>query len=98
MEPIAHIKRIFAYSPNQNSAYIIPEYSVWYPETNSASASGKSNGGLFVSAKAEIKKITNIGNKGMANHSFFCATTISIKFNDPTQSKTVTITKPIDTS
>ena len=62
------------------------------------SASGKSNGGLFVSAKAEIKKITNIGNKGMANHSFFCATTISIKFNDPTQSKTVTITKPIDTS
>ncbi len=33
-----------------------PEYSTLYPETNSASASGKSNGGLFVSANAEIKK------------------------------------------
>jgi hypothetical protein len=28
IEPIAHIKRIFAYSPNQNIAYIMPEYSV----------------------------------------------------------------------
>ena len=29
IEPNAHIKSIFAYSPNQNIAYIIPEYSVW---------------------------------------------------------------------
>ena len=29
IEPIAHISKIFAYSPNQNIAYIIPEYSVW---------------------------------------------------------------------
>ena len=28
IEPKAHINRIFAYSPNQNIAYIIPEYSV----------------------------------------------------------------------
>ena len=28
IEPKEHIKRIFAYSPNQNIAYIIPEYSV----------------------------------------------------------------------
>ena len=28
IEPKAHIKSIFAYSPNQNIAYIIPEYSV----------------------------------------------------------------------
>ena len=28
IEPRAHINRIFAYSPNQNIAYIIPEYSV----------------------------------------------------------------------
>ena len=60
IEPIAHINNIFAYSPNQNIAYIIPEYSVWYPATNSASASGKSKGGLFVSARAEIKKIIKI--------------------------------------
>ena len=26
--PIAHISKIFAYSPNQNIAYIMPEYSV----------------------------------------------------------------------
>jgi len=58
IEPSAHINNIFAYSPSQKSAYIMPEYSVWYPETNSASASGRSNGGLLVSAKAEIKKIT----------------------------------------
>ena len=49
IDPNAHINNIFAYSPNQNIAYIIPEYSVWYPATNSASASGKSKGGLFVS-------------------------------------------------
>ena len=28
IDPRAHIKSIFAYSPNQNIAYIIPEYSV----------------------------------------------------------------------
>ena len=56
IEPIAHISKMFAYSPSQNIAYIIPEYSVWYPATNSASASGKSKGGLFVSARADIKK------------------------------------------
>ena len=70
IDPKAHINRIFAYSPNQNIAYIMPEYSVWYPATNSASASGKSNGGRFVSAKAEIKNIKNIGNKGIMNQIF----------------------------
>lgn len=48
------IKIIFEYSAKKNSAKLIEEYSTLYPETNSASASGKSNGGLFVSAKAEI--------------------------------------------
>ena len=28
IEPNAHINKMFAYSPNQNIAYIIPEYSV----------------------------------------------------------------------
>ena len=27
-EPMAHMSKILAYSPNQNIAYIIPEYSV----------------------------------------------------------------------
>ena len=98
IEPRAHISNIFAYSPNQNIAYIIPEYSVWYPATSSASASGKSNGGLFVSAKAEIKKITNIGNSGIMNHISFCAKTITLKFKDHTHNKTFIIIIPIDTS
>ena len=33
------------------------EYSIWKPATISSSASGKSNGVLFVSASAEIKKM-----------------------------------------
>ena len=98
IEPNEHINNIFAYSPSQNIAYIIPEYSVWYPATNSASASGKSNGGLFVSANAEIKKITNIGNNGITNQRFFCAKTISVKLSEPTHSKTFIIITPIDTS
>ena len=38
------------------------------------------------------------GNNGNTNHVDFLALTISDKFNDPTQTKTVTITSPIDTS
>ena len=55
------IKIIFAYSPRKNNAKGMDEYSTLYPATNSDSASGKSKGCLFVSAKIEIKKTTNIG-------------------------------------
>ena len=96
--PIAHINKMLAYSPNQNIAYIMPEYSVWYPATNSASASGKSKGGLFVSANAEIKKITNIGNNGITNHTFCWAITMSFKLSEPTHNNTLIIITPIDTS
>jgi len=34
---------------------VIAEYSTLYPETNSASASGKSKGGRLVSANVDIK-------------------------------------------
>ena len=51
-----------------------------------------------VNIKAEIKNIINIGNNGTANQTDDCASTILERFNDPTQSKTVIITKPIDTS
>ena len=44
METKALIKSIFAYSPKKNKAKVIAEYSTLYPETNSASASGKSKG------------------------------------------------------
>ena len=53
------IKIIFAYSAKKNKAKLIAEYSTLYPDTNSASASGKSKGALFVSAKAEIKNKIN---------------------------------------
>ena len=92
------IINIFAYSPNENKANPIPEYSVLYPETNSASASGKSNGALFVSAKQEIKNIIKRGNRGTQNQICVCALTTSDKFNDPVQSKTVIKIKPIETS
>ncbi len=38
------------YSPRKNSANFMDEYSVWYPATNSVSASGRSKGRRFVSA------------------------------------------------
>jgi len=60
---MALIISIFEYSPNENKANPIAEYSTLYPETNSASASGKSNGCLLVSAKADVKNNKNNGKK-----------------------------------
>jgi hypothetical protein len=89
---------MLAYSPKKNKAKPIPEYSTLYPETSSASASGKSKGCLFVSASAEIKNMKNIGNKGIINQTFFCAIIIFDKLKDPTQTITVKIINPIETS
>ena len=50
---------ILAYSLKKNTAHLKPEYSVIHPATHSDSASGISNGVLFVSATALIKKIKN---------------------------------------
>jgi hypothetical protein len=55
------IRRIFAYSAKKNSTNPTAEYSTLYPDTNSDSASGKSKGILFVSARAEIKNNINEG-------------------------------------
>jgi hypothetical protein len=83
------------------------------PATSSDSASGRSKGGRFVSARAEMKKITNIGNSGSQNQLrklshgtpsrwarpiSYCAVTTSVRFSEPTQSNTVMMTKPIETS
>ena len=38
------IINIFEYSPIENNAKLIAEYSTLYPDTSSASASGQSNG------------------------------------------------------
>lgn len=50
------------------------------PETNSDSASARSNGARLVSARAPIKKINNIGNKGNANQTIFWNCTFTFKF------------------
>jgi hypothetical protein len=77
------INKILAYSPRKKAANIIAEYSTLYPATNSASASGKSKGALFVSAKIEIKKTIAIGNKGKINQIVsFCIWVIVFKFNE----------------
>ena len=62
---------ILPYSAKKNIANNIEEYSTLYPATNSASASGRSNGDLFVSAKETIKNKIHNGNKGKKNQTSF---------------------------
>src|SRR6187549_4251916 len=94
----AHMVAIATYSPSMNSRYGVEPYSTMKPATSSDSASTRSNGGRFVSASAEMKKIMNIGNshsqyQPSRPHFEFCASTMSVMRNEPTQSSTVMITK-----
>src|SRR5579872_1754654 len=73
------------------------------PATSSDSASTRSKGGRFVSASAEMKNTTNIGNSGsqyQLNTPYFpfCASTIADRFSEPAHNSTVMMTKPIETS
>src|SRR5204863_9613099 len=61
---IAHMVRMAMYSPRKKSRNGVDEYSTANPATSSDSASTRSNGGRLVSAKAEMKKMTNIGSSG----------------------------------
>jgi hypothetical protein len=93
------IKSIFAYSPKKNAANIIAEYSTLYPATNSASASGKSKGARFVSAKIEIKKIIEMGSKGKKNQIVsFCVIIIIFRLSELLNKITGKIIKLIETS
>src|SRR5437773_7820521 len=65
--PIAHIVVMAMYSPRKNSRNGVAEYSTAKPATSSDSASTRSNGVRFVSANAEMKKMTNIGRSGSQN-------------------------------
>ena len=65
------ISIIFASSPNKNRAKPNAEYSTLYPETSSASASGKSKGARFVSARIDIKKSALKGHRGIKYHIAF---------------------------
>src|SRR5437879_4516367 len=73
------------------------------PATSSDSASTRSKGGRLVSASAEMKNTMNIGNsqnqyQPNSPHGPFCASTMSVRRSEPTHSRTVIITKPIETS
>src|SRR6201982_2870406 len=99
----AHMVVMATYSPSMNKRYGVEPYSVMKPATSSDSASTRSNGGRLVSASAETEKITNIGNSGSQYqpsrpHLVFCASTTADIFSDPAQSRTVMMTKPIETS
>src|SRR6476661_2468771 len=100
---IAHMVAIATYSPSMNIMYGVEPYSTMKPATSSDSASTRSNGGRFVSASAEMKNTMNIGNSGSQYqpskpHRVFCASTMSVMRSEPTQSSTVIMTKPIETS
>ncbi len=79
------------------------EYSTAKPATNSDSASTRSNGGRLVSASAETKNTTNIGNNGnqyQLNMPYLpsCASTMAERLSEPAHSSTVMMTNPIETS
>src|SRR6266545_4271591 len=99
---IAHIVRMAMYSPRKNSRNGVDEYSTAKPATSSDSASTRSNGGRLVSASADMKKMTNIGNSGSQNqlnrpYLPICASTMADRFSEPANSSTVIRTKPIET-
>ena len=70
-----------------------------YPATISASASGKSNGARFVSARIDIKKTIALGKSGIIYQTDDnCFETISIKLNELAQTATGITIRPIETS
>ena len=65
------IRIILLYSARKKRANPIAEYSTLYPDTSSASASGRSKGCRFVSASVVTKKMIKIGNSGATSQKFF---------------------------
>src|SRR5664279_195114 len=95
----AQSRMMLTYSPRKNSRNGVEEYSTMKPATSSDSASSMSNGARWVSASAEMKKITNIGKRmEKAFQPWAWARTMSDRFSDPANSSTVMMTKPMETS
>src|SRR5215470_8723039 len=109
----AHMVVIATYSPSMNSRYGVEPYSTMKPATSSDSASTRSKGGRLVSASAEMKKTTNIGNSGSqyqfkivshgtpsrwASPDGAWASTMSPRLSEPAHSSTVIMTNPMETS
>jgi hypothetical protein len=94
----ALIMTMLIYSPKKNRAKAIPDYSTLYPETSSASASGKSKGCRFVSARADTLNLLNAGNLGTLYHTSVCALTTRVRFMDPAHLSTDPRMNPMETS
>jgi hypothetical protein len=86
------------YSARKNSANPLAEYSTLYPDTSSASASGRSKGCRLVSASVVIKKIIKIGKRGAASQRLDCPSTRVEKFRVPDRRRSETSVAPRATS
>lgn len=98
---IADAVSMFAYSAMKNMLNFIDEYSVWYPVISSDSASGRSKGRRFVSAKAETTKRKNDSPSGSANQRLLpacCVHTTCVSVTLPTSMKTGIRLSPRPTS
>src|SRR5881396_2601525 len=87
------------YSATKKSPQRMPEYSVRKPATSSDSASGRSNGFLFVSARPAMKYVTKAS--GSTSRLIFQSgwlSTIFVVESDPTTRTTVTSDKICGTS
>lgn len=73
-------------------------YSTLNPETSSDSASGKSKGARFVSAKMLTRNIRKSGTKGITKKVHDWNSTIANKLSEPVHNNTATKIKPIETS
>src|SRR5215468_11890230 len=113
MVVIAHMVPMATYSPSMNIMYGVEPYSTMKPATSSDSASTRSNGGRLVSASAEMKKTTNIGNshsqyqfsseshgtpRRYASPDDAWASTMRLRLSEPAHNSTVIMTNPIETS
>src|SRR5262245_30266835 len=99
MVPMAHMVAMAMYSPRKNNRNGVEEYSTAKPATSSDSASTRSKGGRLVSASADTKKITNIGNSGsqyQLNMPYLpiWASTNADRFSEPAHKRTVMMKKP----
>jgi hypothetical protein len=62
---------ILLYSAKKKKANVIDEYSILYPATISASASGKSNGTRFNSASTTMASASTTGQRGLISQPTF---------------------------
>ena len=77
------ISTIEPYSARKNSTNGIALCSVMKPETSSDSASTRSKGVRFSSARIAGKASTKIGSSGITNHTDPCDSITVVRLNEP---------------